>query len=117
VQRPDDKLSELIAIGKGQGGWLTFSQVNAYLPDEAVNPEKLDMLLMSIEELGMEIVADKKLPYQPPQKRQEGGQRRLRGKVPPDRRSRADVPHADGRNSPFDPRAGNLARQENRSDA
>ena len=47
MQRPDDKLSELIAIGKGQGGWLTFSQVNDYLPDEAVNPEKLDMLLMS----------------------------------------------------------------------
>ncbi len=69
VQRPDDKLAELIAIGTGQGGWLTFSQVNAYLPDEAVNPEKLDMLLMSIEELGMEIVADQKLPYKPPEKK------------------------------------------------
>ena len=69
VHRLDDKLSELIAIGKGQGGWLTFSQVNDYLPDEAVNPEKLDMLLMTIEELGMEIVADKKLPYRPPEKK------------------------------------------------
>jgi hypothetical protein len=84
VQRPDDKLAELIAIGKGQGGWLTFSQVNAYLPDEAVNPEKLDMLLMSIEELGMEIV-----------ERQES-QGRVRGQIPPDRRSRADVPHPNG---------------------
>ena len=85
-QRPDDKLSELIAIGKGQGGWLTFSQVNDYLPDEAVNPEKLDMLLMSIEELGMEIVADKKLPYKPPEKKRgkngkkgkEGGEEKSR---------------------------------------
>ena len=50
MHRLDDKLNELIAIGKGQGGWLTFSQVNDYLPDEAVNPEKLDTLLMSIEE-------------------------------------------------------------------
>src|SRR5271170_6402479 len=31
VHRLDDKLNQLIAIGKGQGGWLTFSQVNDYL--------------------------------------------------------------------------------------
>ena len=99
-QRPDDKLSELIAIGKGQGGWLTFSQVNDYLPDEAVNPEKLDMLLMSIEELGMEIVADKKLPYKPPERKRgkngKKGKGRGRGKVPPHRRPRADVPDSNG---------------------
>jgi RNA polymerase primary sigma factor len=29
--------------------------VNEYLPDEAVNPEKLDALLMTLEELGLEI--------------------------------------------------------------
>jgi RNA polymerase primary sigma factor len=69
VHQLDDKLQKLIAFGKEQGGWLTFSQVNDYLPDEAVNPEKLDNLLMSIEELGMEIVADKKLPYKPPEKK------------------------------------------------
>ena len=69
LHRLDDKLNALIAIGKGQGGWLTFSQVNDYLPDEAVNPEKLDTLLMSLEELGMEIVADAKLPYKPPEKK------------------------------------------------
>jgi RNA polymerase primary sigma factor len=69
VHRLDDKLNQLIAIGKGQGGWLTFSQVNDYLPDEAVNPEKLDTLLMSLEEIGMEIVADAKLPYKPPEKK------------------------------------------------
>ncbi|HXY34975.1 MAG TPA: sigma-70 factor domain-containing protein, partial [Planctomycetaceae bacterium] len=69
LHRIDDKLNQLIAIGKGQGGWLTFSQVNNYLPDEAVNPEKLDTLLMSLEELGMEIVADAKLPYKPPEKK------------------------------------------------
>jgi RNA polymerase primary sigma factor len=87
VHRLDDKLSELIAIGKGQGNWLTFSQVNNYLPDEAVNPEKLDTLLMTLEELGMEIVADKKLPYQPPEKKRgkngkkggkEGGEEKSR---------------------------------------
>ena len=52
LHRLDDKLNQLIAIGKGQGGWLTFSQVNDYLPDEAVNPEKLDQLLLLGSKLG-----------------------------------------------------------------
>ncbi|MEX0704183.1 MAG: RNA polymerase sigma factor RpoD [Planctomycetales bacterium] len=57
MHRLDETLKDLIAAGQQQG-YLTFSQVNAYLPDEAVNPEKLDNLLMSIEELGLEIVND-----------------------------------------------------------
>ena len=69
VFRLDDALHDLIAMGKQQG-FLTFSQVNAYLPDEAVNPEKLDNLLMSLDEIGLEIVADERLPRiaLPPQK-------------------------------------------------
>jgi len=57
-------LNQLIETGRRQG-FLTFSQVNAYLPDEAVNPEKLDNLLMSLDELGLQIVADEKLPITP----------------------------------------------------
>jgi RNA polymerase primary sigma factor len=60
VHRMDDSLNDLIAQGQSQC-YLTFSQVNAYLPDEAVNPEKLDILLDSLAELGMEIVADEKV--------------------------------------------------------
>jgi RNA polymerase primary sigma factor len=64
VYRLDSSLNQLIEMGRQQG-FLTFSQVNAYLPDEAVNPEKLDNLLMSLDELGMQIVADEKLPVTP----------------------------------------------------
>ncbi|MBI1309715.1 RNA polymerase sigma factor RpoD [bacterium] len=53
----DETLEDLIQLGRTQG-YLTFSQVNNYLPNEAVSPEKLDDLLMSIDELGIEIVAD-----------------------------------------------------------
>lgn len=49
--------SELIAKGKAQG-YLTYDQVNAYLPDEDVNPEKLDTLLSALEELGIELVEE-----------------------------------------------------------
>jgi len=53
----DETLNDLIAVGRKQG-FLTFSQVNAYLPDEAVSPEKLDNLLMLMEELALDIVID-----------------------------------------------------------
>jgi RNA polymerase primary sigma factor len=47
-------LAKLVALGKAQG-YLTFDQVNEYLPDEAVDPEKIDSLLVALEEKGIEI--------------------------------------------------------------
>ena len=64
----DDNLKALVAKGQSQG-YLTFTQVNDYLPDEAVNPEKLDQLLMSLEELGLEIRVDENQPVRAPQKK------------------------------------------------
>jgi RNA polymerase primary sigma factor len=54
MDRFDPDLQELIAIGKSQG-YLTYDQVNQYLPDEAVNPEKLDNLLIALDELGIDL--------------------------------------------------------------
>ncbi len=53
----DMDLQDLVATGKAQG-YLTYDQVNDYLPDEAVTPEKLDNLLIALEELGIELVTD-----------------------------------------------------------
>ena len=50
-------LNALVAKGKTQG-YLTYDQVNDYLPDEAVNPEKLDNLLMALDEAGIELLTD-----------------------------------------------------------
>jgi len=55
VDHSDKDLSALVATGKAQG-YLTYDQVNDYLPDEAVNPDKLDSLLSAIEEQGIELV-------------------------------------------------------------
>lgn len=60
MYRLDDGLCKLVEIGKKQG-YLTFNQVNSYLPDEAVNPEKLDNLLASIDEIGLEIIPDERV--------------------------------------------------------
>ncbi|MHC4879639.1 MAG: RNA polymerase sigma factor RpoD [Planctomycetota bacterium] len=57
MQTVDETLDDLIQRGRAQGH-LTYSQVNSYLPDEAVSPEKLDDLLMYIDELGIDIVPD-----------------------------------------------------------
>ncbi len=51
----DADLAALIAAGRSQG-YLTFDQVNSYLPDEAVDPEKIDSLLVALEEQGIELV-------------------------------------------------------------
>src|SRR6204780_145045 len=51
----DDGLKALLDSGKDKG-YLTYSQVNDYLPDDAVNPEKLDQLLMLLEEQGIDLI-------------------------------------------------------------
>src|SRR3989441_5098733 len=51
----DEALKTLLESGKGKG-YLTYSQVNDYLPDDAVNPEKLDQLLLVLEEQGIELI-------------------------------------------------------------
>jgi len=51
----DEGLKALLDTGK-EKGYLTYSQVNDYLPDDAVNPEKLDQLLLILEEHGIELI-------------------------------------------------------------
>jgi len=55
MQLMDKELDRLIAQGKTTG-YLTFDAVNAYLPDEDVNPEKLESLLLAIESRGIELI-------------------------------------------------------------
>ncbi len=57
MHHSDQDLSELVATGKAQG-YLTYDQVNEYLPDEAVNPDKLDSLLVALEDMGIELVEE-----------------------------------------------------------
>ncbi|WP_459558118.1 sigma-70 family RNA polymerase sigma factor [Lacunimicrobium album] len=61
MHQVDDRLRVLIQQGQNSG-YLTFTQVNDYIPDEDVNPEILDRLLISLEELGIEVISDKQLP-------------------------------------------------------
>jgi RNA polymerase primary sigma factor len=55
MDKIDEGLKTLLDSGK-EKGYLTYSQVNDYLPDDAVNPEKLDQLLLLLEEQGIELI-------------------------------------------------------------
>ena len=48
-------VKKLIAKGK-ERGYLTYEEMNDDLPDEAVSPDKLDSLLMTLDELGIELL-------------------------------------------------------------
>ena len=51
----DLDLRQLIATGREQG-FLTYEQVGKYLPDEATSTEKLDNLLMALEQKGIKLL-------------------------------------------------------------
>jgi RNA polymerase primary sigma factor len=50
----DASLKKLIAKGK-QRGYLTYDEMNEDLPEDAVSPDKLDQLLMTLDEMGIEL--------------------------------------------------------------
>ncbi|MEM1013743.1 MAG: sigma-70 family RNA polymerase sigma factor, partial [Planctomycetota bacterium] len=54
VQR---RVSALIDLGTDRG-YLTFDELNARLPDEVVGPDRLEQLLMSLDEMGVSIIDD-----------------------------------------------------------
>src|SRR5688572_8401733 len=51
----ETELQTLVVKGKSQG-YLTYDDVNLYLPDQDVTPEKLDNLLIALDEMGIELV-------------------------------------------------------------
>jgi RNA polymerase primary sigma factor len=53
----DLRVNALIDLGKSRG-YLTYDELNERLPDEVVSPEKLDSLLMMIDEMGIKLIDD-----------------------------------------------------------
>ncbi len=60
----DSNLRALIQKGRTQG-YLTYDDINAWLPNEHISPEKLDELLCMLEERGIDVV-DKPRPRPAP---------------------------------------------------
>jgi len=88
VDHYDKELRALFATGKAQG-FLTYDEVNAYLPDDALDPDKLDRLIVELEVQGIDLVVEKPSVKQPgpqpaPQKKHEDEQQANLPLVPPD---------------------------------
>jgi len=57
----DKDFQELVAKGKLQG-YLTYDEVNDFLPDEEVDPYRLDNLLIALDESGIDLLNEPPLP-------------------------------------------------------
>jgi len=57
----DLRVTALIDLGKLRG-YLTYDELNERLPDEVVSPDKLDTLLMMIDEMGIKLIDDMDVP-------------------------------------------------------
>src|SRR5947208_3059191 len=51
----DLRVAAIIDLGKTRG-YLTYEELNQKLPDEVVSPDKLDSLLMMIDEMGIRLI-------------------------------------------------------------
>ena len=51
----DNRVNALLELGTSRG-FLTYEELNEKLPDEVVSPDKLDSLLMMIDEMGIKLI-------------------------------------------------------------
>jgi RNA polymerase primary sigma factor len=54
MDNQEKELQQLLETGKKQG-YLTYKEVNEFLPDEANSPEQLDALIVALESHGIEL--------------------------------------------------------------
>src|SRR6516165_7941294 len=57
MEKIDEGLKALLESGKDKG-YLTYDQVNDHLPDDDTNPEKIDQILILLEEQGIELIEE-----------------------------------------------------------
>jgi RNA polymerase primary sigma factor len=57
MEKTNDGLKALLESGK-EKGYLTYDQVNEHLPDDDANPEKIDQILILLEEQGIELIEE-----------------------------------------------------------
>src|SRR6266480_3222452 len=53
----DNRVSAILHLGTSRG-FLTYEELNEKLPDEVVSPDKLDSLLMMIDEMSTKLIDD-----------------------------------------------------------
>lgn len=54
-EQKESQLKRLIGIGREQGNWLTYAQVNDHLPDEIVEADQIEDIIGMIETMGIQV--------------------------------------------------------------
>jgi len=57
----EQAIAALLAVGR-QRGYITYEEMNESLPDDAVSPDRLDALLMTVDEQQIELIDEADLP-------------------------------------------------------
>jgi RNA polymerase primary sigma factor len=57
MEKTEDGLKALLDAGR-EKGYLTYDQVNDHLPDDDANPEKIDQILILLEDQGIELIEE-----------------------------------------------------------
>ncbi len=67
IERPSilEDIQDLVKQGKDRG-YLTYEELNDFLPEDVVSPEYIDEILLALDESGIELIDEQKL-------REEGG--------------------------------------------
>src|SRR6185369_17744332 len=55
AEEAERRVQTLLDMGTSRG-YLTYEELNTKLPDEVVSPDKLDSLLMMIDEMGIRLI-------------------------------------------------------------
>ena len=79
-EEADKRVRDLLGLGTSRG-YLTYEELNEKLPDEVVSPDKLDSLLMMIDEMGIRLIDEhdvRRLSNPPAARRVRQGQRLAR---------------------------------------
>ncbi|MCH9021791.1 MAG: sigma-70 family RNA polymerase sigma factor, partial [Planctomycetes bacterium] len=63
VRNLNDECKTLIEKGKKQG-YLTYEEMNRDLPEDNLSPERLDDLLMTLDEMGIKLIDESEVPKQ-----------------------------------------------------
>ena len=69
----ETELKLLVQKGRGRG-FITYEEMNDQLPDDEISPDRLDSLLMTLDELGIELIDEEERERRELEKKRQAGE-------------------------------------------
>ncbi len=82
MEKTSQKIKTLVLKGK-EKGFLTYEELNNILPDDTlVRPEKIDEILMMLDELGIDLIEEAEIETRDTADTEEGDELKQEAKAP-----------------------------------